>query len=251
MTYDPRQLIADGTYILTDVQSSSLPFPGDWTVNEKVSIGYLRADLEGDLGSIKLTGNIGAQLVFTDQSSSGFNSPGGIGAVRTAVTSGDSYSHFLPSIALNFAFSDAFKVRFGAARTLARPRMDQLNASSNASIGNALQGPLNSIFSGERRQSGAQALPGRWVSILSAEYYFDNGKGYVSVAGFYKWLDDFVNPNAGVVRDFTYLQSGPDPGAARAGGFDHLPRRRDWAGQRCQGLHPRHRSVDLAALRVR
>ena len=206
VTYDPRQLIADGTYILTDVQSSSLPFPGDWTVNEKVSTGYLRADLEGDLGSIKLTGNIGAQLVFTDQSSSGFNSPGGIGAVRTAVTSGDSYSHFLPSIALNFAFSDAFKVRFGAARTLARPRMDQLNASSNASIGNALQGPLNSIFSGDGGNPELRPYQAEGVDI-SAEYYFDNGKGYVSVAGFYKWLDDFVNPNAGVVRDFTYLQS--------------------------------------------
>jgi iron complex outermembrane receptor protein len=205
VTYDPRVLIANGTYVLTDVQSSSLPFPGDWSVNEKVSTGYLRADLEGDLGTIKLTGNLGAQLVFTDQSSSGFNSPGGIGAVRTPVSSGARYAHFLPSIALNFEFSDAFKVRFGAARTLARPRMDQLNASSNASIGNQLQGPLGSIFSGGGGNPQLRPYQAEGVD-LSAEYYFDHGKGYISVAGFYKWLDDFVNPNAGVVRDFSYLR---------------------------------------------
>ncbi len=206
VTYDPRVLIANGTYRLTDVQSSSLPFPGDWSVNEKVYTGYLRADLEGDLGTVRLTGNLGAQMVFTDQSSSGFNSPGGIGATRTPVTSGSRYAHFLPSVALNFAFSDAFKVRFGAARTLARPRMDQLNASSNASIGNQLQGPLNSIFSGGGGNPQLRPYQADGVDI-SAEYYFDNGKGYISVAGFYKWLDDFVNPNAGVVRDFSYLRS--------------------------------------------
>ncbi len=205
VTYDPRQLIRDGVYVLTDVQSSSLPFPGDWTVNEKVSTGYVRADLDTELGSIKLTGNVGTQLVFTDQSSSGFDSPGGIGAVRRPVTAGDNYAHFLPSLALNFEFSDAFKVRFGAARTLARPRMDQLNASSNASIGNNLQGPLGSIFSGGGGNPELRPYQADGVD-LSAEYYFGGGKGYISVAGFYKWLDDFVNPNAGIVRDFSYLR---------------------------------------------
>ncbi|MEY4270274.1 MAG: hypothetical protein RLZZ58_1490 [Pseudomonadota bacterium] len=205
VTYDPRQLIADGTYVLTDVQSSSLPFPGDWTVNEQVTTGYVRADLESQLGSVGLTGNVGVQLVFTDQSSSGFDSPGGIGAVRRPVTDGARYAHVLPSLALNFDFSDAFKVRFGAARTLARPRMDQLNASSNASISNTLQGPLRSIFSGGGGNPSLRPYQADGVDV-SAEYYFGGGKGYVSVAGFYKWLDDFVNPNAGIVRDFTYLQ---------------------------------------------
>jgi iron complex outermembrane recepter protein len=192
--------------VLTDVQSSSLPFPGDWTVGEKVSTGYVRADLDTDLGSVKMTGNIGAQLVFTNQSSSGFNSPGGIGAVRIPTSSGDSYAHFLPSLALNFDIAENMKIRFGAARTLARPRMDQLNASSNASISNTLQGPLRSIFSGGGGNPQLRPYQADGVD-LSYEYYFGGGKGYVSVAGFYKWLDDFVNPNAGVVRDFSYLRS--------------------------------------------
>jgi iron complex outermembrane recepter protein len=210
VTYDPRALIADGTYVLTDVQSSSLPFPGDWTVSERVTTGYVRADLETDLGSVKMTGNVGAQIVYTDQSSSGFNSPGGIGAARTPTSSGDKYAHFLPSLALNFDIAENMKIRFGAARTLARPRMDQLNASSNASISNALQGPLGSIFSGGGGNPQLRPYKADGVD-LSYEYYFDGSKGYVSVAGFYKWLDDFVNPNAGVVRDFTYLRSALTP----------------------------------------
>jgi iron complex outermembrane recepter protein len=205
VTYDPRALIANGTYVLTDVQSSSLPFPGDWTVNEKVYTGYIRLDLDTDLGGVRMTGNIGAEMVFTNQSSNGFNSPGGIGAVRTPVTGGANYGHFLPSMSLNFEVADNMKIRVGAARTLARPRMDQLNASYNASIGNNLQGPLNSIFSGSGGNPELRPYQADGVDV-SYEYYFAGGKGYFSIAGYYKWLSDFVNPNAGVVRDFSYLR---------------------------------------------
>ena len=203
LTYNPFVLLNNGTYVLTDVQSSDLPFPGDWAVSEKVWQGYLRADLDATFGSIPMTGNFGVQMVFTDQSSDGFNSPGGIGATRTPVTSGDKYAHVLPSATLNFELADNLKFRIGAARTLTRPRMDQLNASYNASISNQPQGPLDSIFGGsggnpELRPYVADGIDG------SFEYYF-GGEGYVAVATYYKWLKDFVNPGASVVRDFSYL----------------------------------------------
>lgn len=204
VAYDPFVLLNNGTYVLTNVESSDLPFPGDWTVNEKVYTGYLRADLDTMLGGVNMTGNIGTQLVFTDQSSDGFNSPGGIGAVKTPVASGAKYADFLPSATFNFDLSDAFKLRFGAARTLTRARMDQLNASYNASIANSPPaGGYNSIFSGNG--GNPKLRPYRaWSVDASAEYYF-GGAGYVSVAAYYKWLDDFVNPSAAVIRDFSYL----------------------------------------------
>ena len=204
VAYNPFTLIDNGTYVLTDVQSSSLPFPGDWEVNEKVYTGYLRADLDTMLGSMDLTGNIGTQLVFTDQSSSGFNSPGGIGAVLTPTEDGARYADFLPSATLNLGLTDTMKLRFGAARTLTRARMDQLNASQNAGIANQppAQG-FNSIFSGGG--GNPKLRPYRaWSVDGSFEWYF-GGEGYVAVAAYYKWLDDFVNPNAVVIRDFSYL----------------------------------------------
>lgn len=204
VTYDPFALINNGTYVLTNVQSSSLPFPGDWEVNEKVYTGYLRADLRGDLAGLEMTGNIGAQVVFTDQSSSGFNSPGGIGGVLTPVSDGARYADFLPSASLNFSLSDSMKLRFGAARTLARPRMDQLNASQNAGIANQPPtGGFNSIFSGGGGNPKLRPYRANGVDV-SYEWYF-GGEGYLAVATYYKWLEDFVNPNAVVIRDFSYL----------------------------------------------
>ena len=205
VTYDPLYLIENGVYQQTTVQSSDLPIPGDWTVNEKVYTGYLRTDLEGSLGSMRMTGNLGVQLVFTDQSSSGFNSPGGINAVLTPTTDGAEYAHFLPSASLNFELSDSMKLRVGAARTLARPRMDQLNASQNASISALPQGPLRSIFSGGGGNPRLRPYLSEGVDV-SWEWYFGQG-GYVSLAAYHKWLDDFVNPNAvSAIRDFTYLR---------------------------------------------
>ncbi len=204
IAYDPLKLLADGTYILTDVQSSDLPIPGDWTVNEKVTTGYIRADLDTTLGSVPMTGNVGVQLVYTNQSSSGFDSPGGIGARLTPVSDGDEYAHVLPSVSLNFDLSDQLKLRLGAARTLARPRMDQLNASSNASISAQPQGVLGSIFSGNGGNPRLRPYQADGVDA-SLEYYFGGNRGYVSIAAYYKWLDDFVNPNAGVIRDYSYL----------------------------------------------
>lgn len=203
VAYDPFVLLNNGTYVLTDVQSSSLPFPGDWEVNEKVYTGYLRADLATSLGSLPMDGNIGVQFVFTDQTSSGFDSPGGIGATLIPVTAGDEYAHVLPSMSLNFGLAENMKLRLGAARTLARPRMDQLNASSNASIANMPQGSLNSIFSGGGGNPQLRPYVADGVD-LSYEWYF-GGEGYLAVATYYKWLEDFVNPNASVIRDFSYL----------------------------------------------
>ena len=186
------------------MQSSSLPFPGDWSVNEKVWNGWLRADLEGSLGAIPVEGNIGVQLVFTDQSSDGFQSNGGIGAALIPVAGGDEYAHVLPSATFNFEISPDMKLRLGAARTLARPRMDQLNASYNASIAN--QPPssgFNSIFSGGGGNPQLRPYVADGIDA-SFEWYF-GGEGYLALATYYKWLDDFVNPNAPVLRDFSYL----------------------------------------------
>ncbi|MBX7495278.1 TonB-dependent receptor [Qipengyuania sp. 6B39] len=209
VAYNPFTLISNGTYILTDVQSSSLPYPGDWSVTEDVYTGYLRMDLDTMLGSIPVTGNIGVQAVFTDQSSNGFSSNGGIGARLIPVTDGDSYSHFLPSMTLNFEVAPDMKLRFGAARTLARPRMDQLNASYSAGVSNQIDVVTGSIFSGGGGNPKLRPYVAEGVDV-SYEWYF-GGAGYIAIAGYYKWLSDFVNSNATVVRDFSYLRDSLTP----------------------------------------
>ena len=43
----------------------------NWTVGEKVATAYAVADVAGELAGIPYTGNLGVQLVHTDQSASG------------------------------------------------------------------------------------------------------------------------------------------------------------------------------------
>jgi iron complex outermembrane recepter protein len=207
VTYDPRRLISGGTYQLTQVENSDLPYPGDWTVTEKVWTGYVRADIDAG----KLTGNVGVQVVYTDQSSDGFRivpgATGNIGATRFAVTGGDKYTDILPSLSLNFKANDNLSIRFGAARTLARPRMDQLNASNSpgTNLGQLTNtNPLISAFSANGGNPTLRPYIADGVD-LSLERYF-GGKGYVSIAAFYKKLKNYVNPNSVVITDFAYLR---------------------------------------------
>jgi iron complex outermembrane receptor protein len=83
--------------------------------------------------------------------------------------------------------------------------MDQLNSSLSLST-NVADGrltstdPFHSVFSA----SGGNARLKPYISNqvdLSLEHYF-GGAGYISIAGFYKDLDDFVNPNDGFIFDF-------------------------------------------------
>ena len=209
VAYDPFALLNNGTYILTSIESSDLPYPGDWSVTEDVYTGYLRMDLDGMVGAMPLTGNIGVQVVFTDQSSRGFNSSGGVGAGATPVVGGDEYAHVLPSMTLNLELNPDMKIRFGAARTLARPRMDQLNASYNAGVSDTINVDTGSIFGGGGGNPELRPYVANGFDV-SYEWYFGRG-AYVAVAGYYKWLDDFVNGNAGVVRDFSYLRPNLSP----------------------------------------
>ncbi|MBO6766849.1 MAG: TonB-dependent receptor [Erythrobacter sp.] len=204
VAYDPFALLNDGTYILTSIESSDLPYPGDWSVTEDVYTGYLRMDLDTFVGSLPLTGNIGVQVVFTDQNSRGFNSSGGVGARAVPVEGGDEYAHVLPSMTLNLELNADMKLRFGAARTLARPRMDQLNASFNAGVSDVIDVATGSIFGGGGGNPELRPYVANGFDV-SYEWYFGRG-AYLAVAGYYKWLDDFVNGNAGVVRDFSYLR---------------------------------------------
>jgi iron complex outermembrane receptor protein len=202
ITYDPLVLIRDGVYTLVPVLNSSFSVPQNWTVEEDVWTGWARLDI--DAGWV--TGNIGVQYVQTDQRSTGYRIQTGSTTAFVPVVVDASYNHFLPSLNLNFRIGENTQLRFGAARTLARARMDQLNASLSPSVNITRLtsvNPLTSAFSA----SGGNPRLRPYISDgidLSLEHYFDGG-GYVSVAGYYKDLKDYVNPNDSFLTDFSYL----------------------------------------------
>ena len=169
-----------------------------WTVNEKVTTGFLRGDLNHEISSsVTLKGNLGLQIINTDQSSDAFFSDTATKTVKP-FTDGKKYTDVLPAINLAFMLPEQQAVRVGIAREMARPRMDQLKASSEIGAG---------IVAGGFEQPGGSAGnpkldPWRANAYdLSYEKYFGN-KGYISAAAFYKQLKSYIY-NQTVAHNFS------------------------------------------------
>ena len=172
-----------------------------WTVTEKVSTTFIRGDLNHEISSsVTLKGNIGVQVIGTDQRSNAFLHDTNSNAV-VPFSDGKKYTDVLPAINLAFILPDQQAVRVGIAKEMARPRMDQLKASSEV-------GPVLVIGgSGSVAPSGSAGNPrlDPWRANafdLSYEKYFGN-KAYVSAAAFYKKLKSYIFNQTDLNHDYT------------------------------------------------
>lgn len=162
----------------------------NWQVDETLTTVFVKANIDTDLGSVPLRGNFGIQIVDVDQSSDGFATYEG-NPIGDPISGGASYRTYLPNLNLIFSFPNDQMLRFGAGRQAARPRMDELRASSGYGINRegrpGFPGPFFSGGGGnpELRPWIANALD------LSYEKYF-GGKGYFSAAWFHKDLRTYI-----------------------------------------------------------
>ena len=212
LSYDALGLVNSGALDLVRNPNADV-ISGNWEVTEKVSTYYAQANIDHNLFGLPLTGNIGVQVVHTDQSSDGFSarqvSPGVSETI--AVSGGDEYTEILPSSNFILEVRDDTFVRFALARTLARPRMDDMRASRNYSFNvannNSTARPdVNSPWSASSGNPDLQPYIADVVD-LSLEKYFADRRGYVSLAGFYKHLESFVYTRNQIV-DFTGYPTG-------------------------------------------
>ncbi|MDQ3268760.1 MAG: TonB-dependent receptor [Pseudomonadota bacterium] len=176
----------------------------NWEVHEKVVTAYVQANLDFDVGSVPIRGNVGVQAISADQDSEGFQSfPGnGIGA---DITGGANYTDYLPSLNLKAEFPSDLFVRFGAGRQVARPRMDQMRAAESVSFDPNRAGG-NGFTNGLWSRNGGNPELEPWLADafdLSVEKYF-GGKGYISAGYFYKDLKSYIHEEVVPfdIRDF-------------------------------------------------
>ena len=155
-----------------------------WTVKEDVKTLFVKADIDTTLFGRGVRGNLGLQVINTDQSSTAPVVDNTKQDVFTLRTAGKTYTDVLPALNLNMDAGPDALLRFGLAKQMARPRMDQLSAFSRSEVGNDLR------WTGS---GGNPTLdPFRATAIdLSYEKYFGT-KGYVSVAFFYKDLKSYI-----------------------------------------------------------
>lgn len=210
ISYDPFALVESGIYDLLAPQDDNLLAFG-WSVSEEVFTAYWMADIDSTMFGMPVTGNMGFQVVHTDQSSDG-TAASGNPATPVPVSGGDDYAYILPSANLSFEVRENLYVRLGAARELARPRMDQMRASINIDYNGGLAGSTD-INQSPWGGSGGNPNLRPWIANaldISIEKYFGR-RGYISLAGFYKDLESYIYDQQ-QLTDFTgYPITGPQP----------------------------------------
>ena len=210
VSYDPRALIENGTYVLDINTSPDIPAKA-FTVDEDLLTAYLQADIEQEFGAGVLTGNIGVQAINTNQTSSGIAFVDG---VRTTISIGDNFWDVLPSLNLSMRFDSDFVIRLGASRQIQRPKLDDMRAAINygletANIGDSPTGTIPFLRGGGGnpflRPYRANALD------VTFEKYF-GGEGVIAAQLFYKDIESWIL-NQEFVFDFTGLPlpAGPTP----------------------------------------
>lgn len=198
LAYDGVGLYEDGVYEAINAAGFETDRLGDtYSVSEEVSTLYAMANFETGI----LTGNVGLQVVHTDQSSTGFSTvsradeeTGLVSVVATPVEGGATYTDLLPSLNMNFQLTDNQVVRFATAKTQSRARMDDMKPNNT----------IGFTFDDGRRQSsdpefsawnGTTGNPGlRPIAAIQAdlsyEYYFADD-GYVAATVFHKNLENW------------------------------------------------------------
>ena len=197
LAYDVQDAIA--RYYDLEPNLSDDDLKKDFTVEERVETAYAKLNLDADLGErVRLRGNVGVQFVRTDQSSTAFNIESG--ANTGTFESGAAYDDVLPSLNLVADFGDGWIVRLGAAKTLARPRVDDLRAARSAGVD-----PTTRTWSGSG--GNPQLEPWRAKSgDISFEKYFGEGN-YVALALFYKDLESYIYNQTITDYDFSGFEN--------------------------------------------
>jgi TonB-dependent receptor len=156
-----------------------------WDVKEKVTTSFVKADIDAQWGSVGVRGNVGVQVINTDQSSSSAYVDNAKNGAVIPYTNGKTYTDVLPSMNLAFGLADGQTVRVAAAQQIARARIDQLRSSFEFNIDQTTRRPSASGGNPNLDPWRANAFD------LSYEKYFGT-KAYFAAAAYYKELKTYI-----------------------------------------------------------
>ncbi|MBI3350667.1 MAG: TonB-dependent receptor [Burkholderiales bacterium] len=178
------------------VPTSADQAPGRiWSVHEKVTAAHAKLGFEFDWG-VPIHGSLGLRVVHAKQWSNGLFWNSKTNATEPA-TGGTSYTDTLPSLNLAADLTANTILRFGLAKVLARPNMEDMRAGFSG-IGISTTEPhLWSANGGNPKLE-----PWRADAVdLSVEHYFSK-RSYVAAAVFHKHIKNFVYSQS-INYDFT------------------------------------------------
>jgi len=164
-----------------------------YRVTEKTTALYVQADFSGD----KWDGNVGVRFGRTKTTSQAWDAKitsitenGAFNytatyADPTPIREDNDYSFFLPSLNFIWHFTDDLQLRFGAAKTMARPSVEQLApTSTTASVS---WGEFTQVYGGNVDLKPYEAKQ----ADLSLEWYFAENSIF-NLATFYKRIENQI-----------------------------------------------------------
>ncbi|MCF8503290.1 MAG: TonB-dependent receptor [Caulobacter sp.] len=147
------------------------------SAEEIATSAYVQAQFRTEWGGMPVRGDLGLRYVKTEIEATGYLATGG----GTKVTATNEYSDVLPSLNLSIDATDAFKVRLGAAKVMARPQLP------NLSPGGTVNTAAMTITSGNPLLDPFQAK----TYDLALEWYFAQDS-LLSFSVFYKDIDSYI-----------------------------------------------------------
>lgn len=192
-------------------------------VKEETYAGYVRVNLDTEIGGIGLRGNAGVRVVRTTQTASGVALAAGI---ASDVDVRQSYTYWLPNAILTAEPVKSVLLRASYGRSLRRPDFGQLSPT--------VQFPLLDVYV----SAGNPNLRPQTVDQydVAAEWYFDRNSLF-SVGAFYKKYQNLVTTVA-VAPTLAVPARGPfDPNNCATGIFNPVSIDQSGAVGECVGIN--------------
>ena len=159
-----------------------------FNAREQVFTSYAQVNYAFDIG-IPVDGVIGGRVIITRNRLNGTNQlPTANGTVLVPINSSTQYVDILPNISAQLHFTDQLKLRLSRTQALSRPGFNQINPTLTIQ-----QGTIGGNISYTGNGGNPNLQPIRSDNYdASLEYYFSR-TGSVSVAGFYRKINGFIN----------------------------------------------------------
>lgn len=178
------------------VPTSADQAPGRiWQVHEKVTTAYVKLGFDFEAG-VPLHGNVGLRAVHAKQWSDGLFWNSKTNSTDPA-SGGTSYTDVLPNLNLTADLTPSTLLRFGLARVMARPNMEDMRAGFAGISVSTTEPHLWSANGGNPKLEPWRAD----ATDLSLEHYIDK-RSYVALAAFHRNIKNFVYSQS-INYDFT------------------------------------------------
>lgn len=168
-----------------------------FTSNEKLYTGYLQARYAFEIAGVPFDGLVGIRATQADVSINGLKRTT-TGAVTTVtpISSSSSNSDFLPNVSMRIKLDPKLQMRLAYTETRTRPGFGQLNPTLTVGVlptGNTCADPNGADCIRSASSGNPDLKPTTSKNYdASVEYYFSRS-GALTVGGFYKDVNGFIN----------------------------------------------------------